>query len=190
MAARRRSILKAAIGLFEKHGYLRTTMDDIAAAAGVTKRTLYHHVGSKEKLLGEIYSEFIDDSLRRWEAVVGRGGSATEVLRGLIAEHIRTVAANRRSIAVFFEEAKHLDPDSRLGIAAQRDTYEDLLRAVIARASRTESSGTGPDVSATALLVLGGLTDMYRWYRPVNRAAEEATIRRFTGMLLDGVATA
>jgi AcrR family transcriptional regulator len=40
---RRRLIEEAASRLFAEHGYAETRLDDIAAAAGVTKQLLYQH---------------------------------------------------------------------------------------------------------------------------------------------------
>lgn len=50
----RSRILDAAYKLFRRHGYSRVTMDDIAAGAKFTKRTLYHHFSSKDELLAEV----------------------------------------------------------------------------------------------------------------------------------------
>jgi AcrR family transcriptional regulator len=47
----RRRILDAAYGLFWRQGFLRVAMDDIAARADVTKRTLYQHFSSKDDLI-------------------------------------------------------------------------------------------------------------------------------------------
>jgi AcrR family transcriptional regulator len=44
---KRDAILKAADSLFSRDGYGLTGVDALAAAAGVTKRTLYKHFGSK-----------------------------------------------------------------------------------------------------------------------------------------------
>lgn len=44
------AILKAAVELFPKHGFEKTTMDDIAKRAGVTKQTVYSHFRNKEQL--------------------------------------------------------------------------------------------------------------------------------------------
>jgi AcrR family transcriptional regulator len=43
-------ILEAAYGLFYRHGFGRVSMDAIADAAGLTKRTLYQHFDSKDAL--------------------------------------------------------------------------------------------------------------------------------------------
>ena len=50
----RNRILEAAYKLFRRQGYSRVTMDDIAAEAKLTKRTLYHHFKSKDQLLADV----------------------------------------------------------------------------------------------------------------------------------------
>lgn len=47
-------ILDGAYGLFWRRGFARSGMDEIAAAAGVTKRTLYQHFESKDALLAAV----------------------------------------------------------------------------------------------------------------------------------------
>jgi AcrR family transcriptional regulator len=44
-------ILDASFGLFWRQGFLRVSMDDIAARAGITKRALYQHFPSKDDLM-------------------------------------------------------------------------------------------------------------------------------------------
>src|SRR5262245_45959881 len=50
-ALTRTHILDAAYRLFRRRGYTRVSMDEIAAATPVTKRTLYYHFRSKDDLL-------------------------------------------------------------------------------------------------------------------------------------------
>jgi AcrR family transcriptional regulator len=50
----RQRILDAAYRLFRRKGYTRVSMDEIAAAAKVTKRTLYYHFQSKDSLLAAV----------------------------------------------------------------------------------------------------------------------------------------
>jgi AcrR family transcriptional regulator len=47
-------ILDAAYRLFRRQGYSRVSMNEIAAATGVTKRTLYYHFKSKDQLLAAV----------------------------------------------------------------------------------------------------------------------------------------
>jgi AcrR family transcriptional regulator len=50
----RQRILDAAYALFRRSGYVRVSMDEIAAAGRVTKRTLYYHFVSKDALLATV----------------------------------------------------------------------------------------------------------------------------------------
>jgi AcrR family transcriptional regulator len=50
----RQCIIDAAYKLFRQKGYTRVSMDEIAAAATVTKRTLYYHFDSKDALLASV----------------------------------------------------------------------------------------------------------------------------------------
>lgn len=85
--ATRRRILDAAYELFYQKGFGRVGVDDIAAAAGITKRTLYYHFKSKDDLLAavlELHSELALARIRKYE---GRySGSASEILDVLFAE--------------------------------------------------------------------------------------------------------
>src|SRR5262245_16705547 len=53
-AKTRASIVDAALECFERHGIAGSTLDQIAAAAGVTKGAVYHHFESKGQILHEL----------------------------------------------------------------------------------------------------------------------------------------
>jgi AcrR family transcriptional regulator len=54
-AQTRRRILDAAYRQFRRKGFTRVSMDEIAAAVRVTKRTLYYHFKSKDDLLAAVF---------------------------------------------------------------------------------------------------------------------------------------
>jgi AcrR family transcriptional regulator len=65
----RQCILDAAYGLFWRQGFLRVSMDDIAARAEITKRALYQHFRSKDDLIAAALlnsSELALERLRRF----------------------------------------------------------------------------------------------------------------------------
>ncbi|HWV21895.1 MAG TPA: helix-turn-helix domain-containing protein [Devosia sp.] len=47
----RQRIVEAGLGLFKAHGYEATTLDAIAAAAGISRRTFFHYFKSKDEIL-------------------------------------------------------------------------------------------------------------------------------------------
>ena len=58
---RRRLIERAATGLFARRGYAATTVEDIVAAAGVTKPMLYRHFESKRELCIALLKRYRDE---------------------------------------------------------------------------------------------------------------------------------
>jgi AcrR family transcriptional regulator len=64
----RQRILTAAVALFEERGFAATTVDDIAAAAQVSRRTFFYHFPTKEDAVLVDH----DDQLARLLATVER----------------------------------------------------------------------------------------------------------------------
>jgi len=61
-ARKRKAILDAATDTFLEHGYHGTSMDEIAAAAGVSKQTVYKHFTDKRSLFAEMVAMVVDES--------------------------------------------------------------------------------------------------------------------------------
>lgn len=55
--ATRRALLDAAARLFTERGFARTSLDDVAADARVTKGAIYHHFASKQGLFEVLFDE-------------------------------------------------------------------------------------------------------------------------------------
>jgi AcrR family transcriptional regulator len=64
----REALLTAALDLFTSDGYDATTIEQIAARAGVAERTFFHHFPSKEDVLFDGYAERLDEVTRRFRA--------------------------------------------------------------------------------------------------------------------------
>lgn len=83
----RRRIIDAAYGLFYRSGFVRAGVDDIAEAAGVTKRTLYYHFDSKDALVAAvlaIQNELAIARISEWARNVR--GDAAAVVESLFTE--------------------------------------------------------------------------------------------------------
>jgi TetR/AcrR family transcriptional regulator, mexJK operon transcriptional repressor len=59
-ARKRSAILDAATAVFLRQGYLGTSMDEVAALAGVSKQTVYKHFADKRRLFTEIVAATVD----------------------------------------------------------------------------------------------------------------------------------
>src|SRR4051812_3822279 len=59
---KRRAIVEAATAAFLEHGYRGTSMDAVAAAAGVSKQTVYQHFGDKQRLFRELIAATVQSA--------------------------------------------------------------------------------------------------------------------------------
>ena len=75
-AETRQQIIDAAYTLFYQIGFMRTGVDAIANASGITKRTLYQHFGSKDELIEAVLEhqhQIALERIRRWaDSITGK----------------------------------------------------------------------------------------------------------------------
>lgn len=116
-AERRSAILHSAAQAFATFGFAHTSMDDVAAACGVTKLIVYRHFESKEVLYREILEQVFHQLGEELAAEL-----ALPTHKGLGPRTLLTVA--RDDPAAFFLLWRHASHEP--GFAA----YADELRAV------------------------------------------------------------
>ncbi|MFJ6686865.1 TetR/AcrR family transcriptional regulator [Streptomyces werraensis] len=95
-ALKRQAIVQAARELFLKEGF-GVGMDAIAAAASVSKVTVYNHFGSKEALFTAVIAGALDESLAEPTAALGELVEADDLRSSLLdaARHwVRSVRAD------------------------------------------------------------------------------------------------
>ena len=71
-ADRRRQLMQHAKELFVTLGYLQTTTEKIARAAGVTEPVLYRHFSSKKNLFLEVLDDIRLATIHRWQSESAR----------------------------------------------------------------------------------------------------------------------
>lgn len=82
----RAAVREAARTLFLQQGYAGTTMDEIAEAAGLTKRTLYNNYADKDALFTEIVAEvgaYADEFARALRDELAAGTTAANLSKTL-----------------------------------------------------------------------------------------------------------
>ena len=95
-AATRTKIIDAAYTLFYREGFTRIGVDEIAAEAGVTKRTLYYHFDSKDTLLAAVMEAQNALALARIRQIMEGGGrDARAMVRSLFIELAKWAATPR-----------------------------------------------------------------------------------------------
>lgn len=179
----REAIVDAATELFHRQGFSRTTTDQIAAGAQITKRTLYRYFDSKESLLLAIHEQFLERLLQP----IDLRGTPRERFRLLIENYVQTVIEHGDQIRVFFEERKNLSLENAEKVVNLRDGHEKLFRETLAEGTSAGDFRTF-DVPLTAEGVLGAIASLYQWYDPEKWLAPTDVVAVISGLFLDGLA--
>ena len=90
--------MAAAVELFARNGFEGTSVDDIAAEAGVSKQTVYSHFGSKENLFGLAVSAKCKTSGMAAEAIDPE--APPEVMLPELARRFLSLATSPEAIRV------------------------------------------------------------------------------------------
>lgn len=147
---RRRRILDAAAERFAAHGFAKSSVDEIAGAAGVSKGLVYDHFPSKEDLLDAVWEGLVE----RWAAATLRtklaDGDIAASIGAALRASIHFVEADPLLHRILAQDPGSLVPDGREGIAAFARLYRSMLEPVLARAKRTGELRRDLDVAHTA----------------------------------------
>jgi len=122
---KRDAIVLAAIGEFREHGFSGTSMDRVAAAAEVSKRTVYNHFPSKDELFGAILE-------RLWECSQSLAEVAYDPARPLRTQLLAVLEQKMELL----NDASFIDL-SRVAMAEMMHTPE-RAQAMVARLSEKE----------------------------------------------------
>jgi AcrR family transcriptional regulator len=80
-ATTRHQIVTAALRQFQLFGFQHTSVDSIADALGISKKTLYQHFRSKDQLIRAVVDEIADTVMKRAEVVTAATTPPARALR-------------------------------------------------------------------------------------------------------------
>lgn len=125
---KREAIIQAAITEFRDNGFKVTSMDKIAARAGVSKRTVYNHFPSKDELFAEILAQLWESSQDQLELDYRSDQPLREQLRELM--QLKMSMFNNASFMdlarVAIAEMIH-SPDRARGMVAKMGAREESI---------------------------------------------------------------
>ncbi|WDZ87708.1 TetR/AcrR family transcriptional regulator [Micromonospora cathayae] len=142
-------ILDAAYQCFTRHGIRRTTMDDIAAAAGISRPAVYLHVRNKDDAYRQLAERLFAGSLAEARTAATTTGPLDRRLHGVLAAKLELTLRLHRDSP---HAAELLDASTRLtGDLVETYTREitDLLASVL-----TTSAGPRAGLVADVLVAL------------------------------------
>jgi TetR/AcrR family transcriptional regulator of autoinduction and epiphytic fitness len=156
------AILNGAMQEFLKHGYAATSVDRIAAAAGVSKATIYNHFQDKQALFGKLAHNLVT---KKFRTVFGISLDDAQLPQGEPSQILRKFAFNV------------LDADG------EDPLFLDFMRLILGE------SGRFPELAQIMVETMhksafGYLSQYFASCPQLKSSDPEATVRVFIGTLV------
>lgn len=182
------AVLRVAADKFGKQGYQATTLDEIAAEAGISRAAFYLYFPNKEELLHRIYTQVIATSQAAIEQIVAEDLPVADKLRRIIRHQVRYMATNIPLAQVFFSEIFSLRPELGQWVRRANRAFGEVIEKVVKEGVQSgELISLHPKQFTYALM--GMCNWMHRWYRPGGEWTPDAVAEEFIRILESGYLT-
>ena len=175
-ADRRVLIIEAAGRLFGERGYDGTRLDDVAAAAGVTKPVLYRHFDNKTALYLALLDRHRAD-LGRFAGAIPASGTLEQRLRAVLDVWLDYVETHSYAWKMLFR-----DTGGGVEVAAVRRDVHAQARATLVAMIRALSTTRIPrrELEPLAELLSMGMAALVLWWIEDAAASREAVADAIT----------
>ena len=148
-------ILDAAMRVFRRHGFRRSSIEQAAEEAGLTRQALYHHFDSKEELFRAVLERLYQQALA---AEIAAGKQAEAAGRQLADILVAQIGARLKALFASLEGSPHIEELFSEHLAQARDLYQsyasrfaDEVATTIVRVTRKRRLVLASGVSAREL---------------------------------------
>lgn len=163
----RDSVLAAAVAVFNERGYDGTSMEDLSARLGIGKSSIYHHVESKQALLGLALDRALLGLEQAAQLVREQEGPAVDRLNTLL----------RASIAVLVQQLPYVtlllrvrgNSEVERSALTRRRRIDTLVAQLVREAIDEGALRSDVDPALVARLLFGTVNSLTDWLKPTTR---------------------
>ncbi len=176
-------VARAAARLFSRQTYLATSMDEIAAAAKVSKGGMYYYFTTKADVLFYIVDRVLDDLMDGLAEDLRAQPDAHARLRQLVTRQVGYYQGHLNEVRTLLNDRRCLDGKLADRVAAKEQAYFDVAASVIA-----EWLGPKDPRRAPATFALFGILNWIPgWYRQGGPASIETLTDLVYDLFVGGI---
>lgn len=158
-------VLGEAHRLFAERGYAAVTMDEIAAAAGVTKPLLYTYFGNKERLFITCMERAGDALTSTVAEAVAATASPGDALRAGVRAFFGFLDSDRATWAVLFDETLPRGGEVADRVAGYRGRIAELVSgSMVEQLPQARRDAARTEIEALSTALLGAAEALARWW--------------------------
>ncbi len=147
---RKEEIFNAALFCFNQKGYYETSIDDIAARAGITKGGIYHHFNSKKILFIDLFHTVANRYFESLKLKIHQPSNASSHMQDLVKKSNEIFNENMDILKFCFEFMSLATRDSEIRLAVS-DFYKNRVAIFAETLSDGVNKGMFKDIPADAV---------------------------------------
>lgn len=184
-AAKRDAVLRAAVRMFNERGFFATSLDDVAASLGISKRTIYHYLANKDQVLLECITIGLEQLLAAADDARAEPGNGRDRLVKFLRRYVE-INMDDFGICVSRTGEEALSRESLPRYRALKKKIDVAMRQILTEA--VEDGSIGPiDVKMTAFTLAGALNWPGRWYDPKGALTPAQISEAMVKVLMGGL---
>jgi AcrR family transcriptional regulator len=178
------SLVEVAARVFNERGYDATSMEDLSAAAGITKSSFYHHVRGKEALLRAALERALDGLFGILEEPAATTGTPLARLRHIVRRQVEVLVAELPHVTLLLRLRGNTETE-RWALGRRRE-FDAAIAALVREAATAGQLRAGVDPAVDARLLSGIVNSLVEWYRP-GRIPVDALVHEVDRMAFEGL---
>ena len=177
-------VIETAVRLFSEKGYAATSIQDVAAAMGLLKGSLYYYIDSKESLLRKIF----EDSHREVQEIAERhrAGEAPPVerLRAFLTEYALWYLTHLQRASLYAREWRYASEELRGVMAKQRKYYDEVLHGFLDELKESGELDATLEPKLATYFVMSAVSSLPDWFNPNSRQSAKSVATDYADMAL------
>lgn len=179
------SLLDVAVRVFNDRGYDGTSMEDLAAALGISKSGIYHHVDSKEALLGLALDRALTSLFAVLEEPAATTGPARDRLEHVVRRSVEVLDVELAFVTLLLR-VRGNTPTELVALERRRE-FDRRVSEMVAAAVDEGDLRDDLDPALVTRLLFGTVNSLVEWYRPGGEIGVDAVADTLVAMTLEGV---
>ena len=183
----RKSLIASALELFERRGFDRTSVQEIADQAQLTKGAFYHHFESKDDLLRHIQEEYLEAQLIAIQQIEAGSDDPKVRVQELIRFSLTSVAEYRAHVTIFYQERRYLTGELFAEVNRKRDLVEAAFAGMVQDGVTRGVFRADVDARIATFGLVGMCAWAYQWLNLSGPLSVDEVARQFGAMVLEGL---
>lgn len=183
---RREQIVEAAVALFIRKGFHKTTTREIARASGFSIGTLYEYIQSKEDVLYLVCDAIHNEMDSRLREAINYKGSGLYVLKMALRSFFKVMDQLSDRVLLIYQESKSLPNETLRYVLRREEEIAGIFVGILQKGIEDKSlviDEKHVKLMAHNIMVLGEMWVFRRWTLSKDYSLEEY-IEKQTDLLL------